>query len=51
MNVGFWDRRYGTGTLTIQAMGVKPITLYAVKEPRKVYEMINKAVKDKKQSI
>ncbi|WFO75754.1 PH domain-containing protein [Desulfurococcaceae archaeon MEX13E-LK6-19] len=50
VNVGFWDRKYGTGTLTIQAIGVRPITLYAVKEPRKVYEIINRASRTRKYS-
>ncbi len=50
VNVGFWDRKYGTGTLIIQAMGVRPITLHAVKDPRKVYEIINRAAKSRKQS-
>lgn len=44
LNVGFWDKKYGIGTLIIQATGVRPITLYAVREPRKVYEIINRIV-------
>jgi len=50
VNVGFWDKKYGTGTLTIQAIGVRPIILYAVKDPRKVYEIINKATRARKHS-
>ncbi len=46
LNVGFWDKKYGTGTLIIQATGVRPVTLYAVREPRKVYEIINRIVRE-----
>ncbi len=49
LNVGFWDKKYGTGTLIVQATGVRPISLYAVREPRKVYEVINRAVREIKE--
>ncbi|MET1159726.1 MAG: PH domain-containing protein [Thermoprotei archaeon] len=49
VDVGFWDKKYGAGTPTIQAMRVQPIKLYAVREPRKVYEILNKAVRARKQ--
>ncbi len=33
VDVGFWDRRYGTGTITVSAVGVKPVQLFCVPDP------------------
>ncbi len=44
VDVGFWDKIYETGTLTVQAIGVKPIILYCVENPQKVQAILRKAV-------
>jgi len=43
LNVGFWDKIFGTGTLTVYSIGVKPLSLVAVKEPTKVLRIIQEA--------
>ncbi|RLE63155.1 MAG: hypothetical protein DRJ47_09720 [Thermoprotei archaeon] len=49
--VGFWDKMYGTGTLTIQAMGVTPLKLHCVKNPREVQATISKAIRASRRNI
>jgi len=45
INVGLWDKIYRTGTLTIQAIGVTPLKLYCIRNPREIQATINKAIK------
>lgn len=45
IDVGFWDKLYGTGTVTVQAIGVQPVVLRCIRSPRKVQGMIGEAVK------
>ncbi len=40
LNVGFWDRLFHTGTITVYSIGVKPLSLIAVREPNKVLRII-----------
>ena len=51
VNIGFWDVKYGTGTITVHAIGVKPLTLYAVRNPMKVREIIEKAVEEARHGL
>ena len=44
VDVGFWDQRYGTGTLTIRAVGVTPLFFYCVPNPLEVYKLVKQAV-------
>ena len=44
VDVGFWDQRYGTGTLTVRAVGVKPLNLFCVERPLEVYRLLRQAV-------
>jgi len=46
IDVGIWDKVYGTGTLVIQAIGVSPVRLYSIPEPLKVHSTITRAVKE-----
>ncbi len=50
IDVGLWDRIYRTGTLTIQAIGVTPLRLYCIKNPRKIQVTINKAIEASRRS-
>jgi len=44
VDVGFWDQRYGTGTLTVRAVGVRPLNLFCVERPLEVYRLLKRAV-------
>lgn len=46
VNVGLVDKFYGTGSIKVQAIGVEPLTLQAVKEPYKVQKLILKALEE-----
>ena len=51
INVGLWDKIYRTGTLTIQAIGVTPLKLYCIRNPREIQATINKAIKASRRKI
>ncbi len=44
VDVGFWDQKYGTGMLTIRAVGVEPLSLICIPSPLEVYKLIKRAV-------
>ena len=46
VNVGLVDKFYGTGSVKVQAIGVEPLTLQAVKEPYKVQKLILQALEE-----
>lgn len=48
VNVGLVDKIFGTGTITLQSIGVKPLTLWAVEEPYKAQKMIRHAIEEAK---
>ena len=48
VNVGLIDKIYNTGTIVLQSIGVKPITLWAVEEPYKIQKVIRRAVEEVK---
>mgnify|MGYP000132519334 CR=1 FL=1 len=48
VEVGFWDKLYQTGSLVLQAIGVTPLKLYCVRDPRKVQAIISKAIEAKR---
>jgi len=50
VDVGFWDKKYGTGTITVSAVGLKPIVLLSVERPREVYAIIRRAVEERRRS-
>ncbi|OYT28926.1 MAG: hypothetical protein B6U94_08080 [Thermofilum sp. ex4484_79] len=50
LNVGFWDKVYGTGTITIHSIGVKPVSLYAIREPTRALMIIRRAVEERGRS-
>ncbi|RLE62190.1 MAG: hypothetical protein DRJ38_10095 [Thermoprotei archaeon] len=50
VNVGLIDKIYGTGTIVLQSIGVKPVALWAVKEPYKIQKTIRQAVEEAKNS-
>jgi len=41
---GFLDVRYGSGTIVIQAVGVSSTTLYSIRDPFRVQDIISDAV-------
>jgi len=45
---GIWDRIYGTGTIIVQAIGVKPIEIRSVADPFKSIDILKKTVDDVK---
>ncbi len=47
---GIWDRIYGTGTIVVQAIGVKPIAIYSIPDPFKSIEVLKKTVENVKSS-
>ena len=44
VDVGFWDRLYGTGTIIIQSIGVTPVRLNNVEKPRLVQRILRDRV-------
>ncbi len=46
VDVGFWDSRYGTGTITLEAVGVDPLSLISVKSPYDVQKIIERAIRE-----
>lgn len=46
VDVGLWDKVYGTGSIVLQAIGVSPVTLSTVEEPYKAQKEIRKAVEE-----
>ncbi len=46
VNVGPVDKLFGTGSIKVQAVGVEPLTLYAVKQPYKVQRIILEALEE-----
>ncbi len=47
VDVGFWDRHYGTGTITLEAVGVDALSLPSVKQPYEVQKIIRQAVEER----
>ncbi|HDJ97520.1 MAG TPA: PH domain-containing protein [Thermofilum sp.] len=43
VDVGIWDKMCGTGTITLQSVGVSPLRLENVEEPRRVQKIIMRA--------
>ncbi|MCD6444827.1 PH domain-containing protein [Candidatus Bathyarchaeota archaeon] len=48
VNVGVWDKFYGTGTVIIQAIGVSPVSLQSVPNPLNVQKIIKAAAEARK---
>ncbi len=44
VDVGFWDRHYGTGTITLEAVGVDTLSLPSVKHPYEVQKILRQAI-------
>ena len=44
VNIGIWDKIYGSGTVVIQAVGVSPLVLENVGEPLEVRRLIENLV-------
>ncbi|MBS7617428.1 PH domain-containing protein [Candidatus Bathyarchaeota archaeon] len=47
---GIWDRIYGTGTIVVQAVGVKTIEMYSIPDPFKSIDLLKKTVENVKSS-
>ncbi|MEM2165452.1 MAG: PH domain-containing protein [Candidatus Bathyarchaeia archaeon] len=41
---GIWDRIYGTGTIIVQAIGVKPIEIRSIPDPFRSIDILRKTV-------
>jgi len=41
---GIWDRVYGTGTIVVQAIGVKPIEMHSIPDPFRSIDVLKKTV-------
>ena len=50
MDRGIWDRIYGTGTIIVQAIGVKPIEMRSIPDPFRSIDILKKTVDDVKTS-
>lgn len=50
VDVGLWDKMCGTGTITLQSVGVSPLRLENVEEPRRVQKIIMRAAAALKES-
>jgi len=48
VDVGVWDKFYGTGTVIIQAVGVTPVSLQSIPNPLSVQKMIKAAAEARK---
>jgi len=48
VDVGFWDKIYGTATLTILAVGLQPLNFLCVAEPLEVYRVVKEAMNRRK---
>ncbi|RLE58002.1 MAG: hypothetical protein DRJ40_02010 [Thermoprotei archaeon] len=45
INVGFWDRIYGTGTVIVKGIGTAPVRLEALERPYEVHRIILETMK------
>jgi len=50
LNTDFWDKMYGTGTIVLHSVGVKPLTLFAVKDPTYVLNVLRRIIDERKSS-
>lgn len=48
VNVSLLDKKYNTGSIVLQSVGVKPLILWAVENPYKVQEIIREAIEEAK---
>lgn len=47
---GIWDRLYGTGTIVVQAIGVKSIEMYSIPDPFRLIDILKETVENVRSS-